>query len=397
MMAKIFPLLRAVSAILSASEAFTKNINDAFYLNAGTYIIKARASGDWGANCYLQLLDITSTTSILENIYKDDKTITLNDTKKMCLRIVFNSGVNVTGLTIYPMIRPAGTSPDYVPHSESVMGEIEDVWAANAYMGAHNLCKIYGTFPKESSGVTATKNADESVTFSGSATAYASFYFCRLDILDIKKSYKVSGLSGTTNMAWGNTYVYTANGTELANITSPNNANDRVMSFSAYPTASYVLFEVKRLNNGAVSGTMYPLITIEDDTSTTYQPYAMTNRELTTKVTLNNYKSDIDIKTQTAYEVLANKIYQCKKDGNLVTMNLEIKSLTEDAAPAGRNWVRIFDLPTAIQPKEVVYFMAVASQESANVMQIWVNTDGVVTARGGSVNAQYYISMIYAV
>lgn len=217
----------------------------------------------------------------------------LNDTWDFYLW--FNSAsVSVNNFTLYPMIRLASVSDStyepWLPDNTELV-----TWEANAVTGVHNFCKVYGTFPKESSGVTATKNADDSITFSGSATAYASFYMLQLDIPDLKKSYFVGGLSGTTNMAWGNTYVYNASGVELANIASPNNSNDRVMDFSAYPTASYVRFEVKRLNNGAVSGTLYPLIKFADDTDSSYQPYAMTNRELTEISVFNKLTSADDL------------------------------------------------------------------------------------------------------
>lgn len=158
-------------------------------------------------------------------------------------------------------------------------------WSESVGYVGKNQIKVYGVFPKTTAGVTVTRNSDDSLSFSGTATGYAGFFMLRYDIKDNSKDYKLTGLATTTtNMAWGNTYVYDNTGTEIANIQSPNNANDRVVNFSQYANAAYVIFEIKRLNNATVGGTAYPMLRPASISDSTYEPYLTPNTEIDNKM-----------------------------------------------------------------------------------------------------------------
>lgn len=105
----------------------------------------------------------------------DVKFVFSNASANFNISITVFSGTSVSNKTFYPMIRPSGTSPDYVPYMESVG---TDVYATKAAVGAEdgcgtNLLLVTGA-TKTQNGVTYTVNADKSITLSGQASSGTS-------------------------------------------------------------------------------------------------------------------------------------------------------------------------------------------------------------------------------
>ena len=193
--------------------------------------------------------------------------------------LYFGSSATVTNI----MVKDSRiTDPTYEPYHPTVEEEIEQIYEDNGVLGAKNLLPnkwLSATLR----GITFTANADGSVTANGTATADAEVS------VDFPVSNLIKGESYILNgcPSGGSVSKYTV---DIFGI--PWNAAD----FPLYrDTGDGVAFTVPRnmqattfrvrvlIANGQTVNNLvfYPMIRLASDPDDTYQPYAMTNKELT--------------------------------------------------------------------------------------------------------------------
>ena len=165
-------------------------------------------------------------------------------------------------------------------------------YADNGVLGAKNLCPRLGN-TTTITGVTFSVDAENIVTVSGIATANTFFASSKFNLK--KGSYVLS-----QGVITGNSDNRMQITKEDSSVVAKVLGNEDSVSFTLdTDTDVYVTI---RINNGTDYTTpkvFKPMITLATDTDSTYAPYAMTNRELTEKVTPSTKQtvtlSDTDI------------------------------------------------------------------------------------------------------
>ena len=152
--------------------------------------------------------------------------------------------------------------------NEALTNEVE----AREALGAHNLLENL-TITQTNRGITQTVNADGSLTYSGSfTTGYTYVSFTLNNKQKFKKgNYKLSGAVSS------NANIKVTSGFDQGAQDSGNGANLSLASDS--DTAIYCFVTIT--DAATLPLTIKPMIRLASDTDPTYQPYAMTNRELT--------------------------------------------------------------------------------------------------------------------
>ena len=199
--------------------------------------------------------------------------------------------------------------------------------------GAHNLLpNVASTEVKN--GITFTVNSDGSVTVSGTASAETTKNI--VTDLSLNGNYILSGCP-----AGGSPSDHTGYNLQAQIDNSYNHVDiGNGYAFSVSAKVNRVLIHIA---NGTVISTpitFKPMIRLASDTDPTYQPYAMTNRELTELVvseifnfsvafesgTPNSYVSvkDVDI-SKSGYEPIAISIYTLGSASTINIMSLQIE------------------------------------------------------------------------
>lgn len=170
---------------------------------------------------------------------------------------------------------------------QTLTNNLSDEVETRAELGAHNLLPNDIT-TQTISGVTFTKNADGSVSLSG--TASEDIYYNLNDTvgntnngwveLEVGKTYIFSG--GDNEDAYGkptlSLYLSRVNGTNTW-INSYESVSNRTISITSN---TKIVATIYIKSDTDTSGyTFKPMIRLASDPSTEYTPYAMTNRELT--------------------------------------------------------------------------------------------------------------------
>ena len=156
--------------------------------------------------------------------------------------------------------------------SDGIYDAIQDVYEVNGVLGAKNLLSMNLTSGRASE-VDFTVNSDGSITLDGTSSAW---FFRNFNYVAYEKSiptgtYKISG--AMTNV----TIKVYADGTAIQIITGNE---EKEFTITDAMQVTYARFEVdgsKTFDNA----TFYPMIRLASDTDATFQPYAMTNKELT--------------------------------------------------------------------------------------------------------------------
>ena len=194
------------------------------------------------------------------------------------IEVAISSGVTVNNLTFKPMLRKATIDdPTYRPYNHQA---IQNQLNAQGVLGAKNLLK--NTYPSQTvSGVTITHNSDDSLSFSGTATAQIVVIIKRLiGTLTAGQKYILSGIKGGSNSTYFMTYNDGSNNPYYINLYD-GDGEFIAVDESTY-TQTYVGLYIRSGQN--MTGiTIKPMIRLASDPDDTYQPYAMTNRELTEK------------------------------------------------------------------------------------------------------------------
>ena len=176
-----------------------------------------------------------------------------------------------------------------VVKSGGVYSAVDDVYKVMGENGAKNLLPypFYGNSTKTLNGITFTDNGDGTVTANGTATADADFYpfFANIGTKELVTlpagKYTISGCpSGGSSTSY---YIYISLWNE-AHTGGVTKGFDYGEGFELTLDEETELrgFIVRVVNGQAVSNlTFKPMIRLASDTDATYQPYAMTNQQMT--------------------------------------------------------------------------------------------------------------------
>lgn len=210
-----------------------------------------------------------------------DSSVAFNTNKEYKIRTIVYSGATVD-TTLYPMLRDADIiDPTYEPYHESVEEEIEQIYADNGVLGAKNLLKNAGSTITQN-GITATYNSDGSILLNGTATANVGLVVSK----DVSNNnflpngkYILSGSAVFSDNCylWINKYV-SGSGSSLVQLRTIGEIE------FAIDTSQYDGIKVGiTVRNGTTLSNFLvkPMIRLASDPDDTYQPYTMTNRELT--------------------------------------------------------------------------------------------------------------------
>ena len=182
------------------------------------------------------------------------------DTLQFTIRVV--SGITFSNVKFYPMLRKAEIEDStYRPYNDqAIQNQIND----KGVLGAKNLLPNTGT-SQTINGVTFTVNADGSITAIGTATNgnAAIVLASNVDYGDTT----ISTYTGVRDTANGYTISDGYVGShDFCGVTYQANNHNVILAV---------------LDTKSVNGTFYPMLRLASDPDDTYQPYAMTNRELT--------------------------------------------------------------------------------------------------------------------
>lgn len=166
---------------------------------------------------------------------------------------------------------------------------VKDVYSVMGEMGAKNLIPYpYYETTKEINDVVVTDNGDGTLTFNGTASANTTVFKYLNNDAAIKiplerRKYKLTfGTDqGTSGFHLGDyRIVKTDNTTQTVNVTGDTIIDNTNGDYLGINAMSVYVAKNKALNNV----TIYPMLRLAEDTDNTYQPYAMTNKQLTEKV-----------------------------------------------------------------------------------------------------------------
>jgi hypothetical protein len=225
--------------------------------------------------------------------YGSGVTIANDDSGKVRVQIVVSPSFTANNLLFKPMIRLASdTDPTYEPYHESVEEEIEQIYADNGVLGAKNLLPISLTTRTEN-GVTVTVNKDSngnvlSVVLNGTSTSSGQYNLNNTSGLLNSLLQKYGDLiwSGCPSRTDCRMYTHISGGSY---VTLTNN-EEKILSASNNYDASILV----QYDNGVTYNnvTFYPMLRLASDPDDTYQPHAMTNRELTENKLDNVFRSN---------------------------------------------------------------------------------------------------------
>ena len=193
--------------------------------------------------------------------------------EEQILMLRINSGKTVSNVKFSPMIRLATdadtTYRPYVPTNAQLLS-----YKDNGVLGAKNFLKNTGT-TRVVSGVTFTVNDDKSITISGSTNNGGSYVVfedaSNPIVVPCDSKFTLGGAFSDGNIE----FILTKSDNTIYTL-SANAGYEKVI-----PAGNYKKVHFYFNQNRAGTYTVKPMITVATDTDPTYQPYAMTNRELT--------------------------------------------------------------------------------------------------------------------
>lgn len=229
----------------------------------------------------------------------DAFTIDASNIKKMYLAVCVGNGATVSNLIFKPMVRLASIKDDtfetYSKTNQELTADSVD-WDSNSILGAHNLYNMKCP-SRTNAGITFTVNDDGTISISGSSTADAYLFsldsttFDQYSTLLHKGTYTVSGSIDNNN-------IY------FAVLTNASGSIERVVTCSTSKEKTFILSEDAKVviqayvtsgQNITTPVTLKPMIRLKSDNNSDFQPYAMTNRELTKDViNLNKITAPFD-------------------------------------------------------------------------------------------------------
>ena len=232
--------------------------------------------------------------------------------------------------------------------SGGVYSAVDDVYGVMGQNGAKNKAKRTGA-TATSNGVTFTVGTNEIVTatWSSTPTGTASHAFSSTGNVYVTggKTYKVSGCPSSGAWESGN-YKYCLQVTNTTDNTVVATDTGSGATFTAVSGKSYSLTLYVGTNAGASGSLSFsPMVYDSADTDPTYQPYAMTNRELTEYMPKSIYVSAVNGMTGGSNAFNTNFIplkgeyvfictAQTRTDGKMVVKANDVEIIADNNAKA---------------------------------------------------------------
>lgn len=330
----------------------------------------------------------TQTTG--ENSCRPNDVVLTNITDGHTIRVFIRvrSGQVITEpITFKPMIADADYTGGYVPYAktnreltsenEALTNNLDDEVETRAKLGAHNFAKCEGTTQIIGSEVQFTVNDDDTVTANTVATTTATRDFVYMNRKIEGGTYKISGspsgsalssysiwigVRDSTDASWTDSqFVYEGEEKEL---TIPNDSA-RVQ----------ILLEVK--SGQTLSNKIFkPLLRLATDTDPTYQPYAMTNRELTAE----NEALVQNINDKFVFDAVVTSV-------NVATL------VTDTLANVGTKFYAALNaLKSALASDEIIELTSF-SVSGFGILQISNSSDGIITSTSTLLSGYHFTSM----
>lgn len=199
-------------------------------------------------------------------------------------RILFNLMANAFDLTSYQKkdltqaVEGATTVEGALgalsTNSQATQSEIANEIATRVKVSGHNIGKITKPSKTGLTGLDFTINSDGSVTVNGTSTANWSFIMNDKMLLKAGSYILSSGIGANSNL-----YAQITNESQSTNIASTANDAEKTFTLNVDTIVVYRIFYLSEqtFNNVVVK----PMIRLATDESADYEPYAMTNQELT--------------------------------------------------------------------------------------------------------------------
>lgn len=175
---------------------------------------------------------------------------------------------------------PSDTSADNkLVNSDKFDTNLNDIWKANGELGAKNLLPYpyYSGVSKTDNGITFTDNGDGSVTVNGTSTGNAQYFFVRGVPVFLPKGRYIMSVSEELPVP----FMWVQLGVGSSTLVQLNQNN--ISRAFEIPTNMNGNIEIKIIilaNMSFNNAIIRPMIRLASDTDDTWQPYAMTNREL---------------------------------------------------------------------------------------------------------------------
>ena len=235
-------------------------------------------SGGVSDSAYLQFWNIDGSGTTKSSKATETTFTFSNQSANFDLSVHIQSGASVSDVVLHPMIRLASVADDtYEPYHESV----EDYMLPQAVqnvMGAKNLLAYpyHDGVSASTNGVDFTVNSDGSITADGTATGgEANFVIADQSNLSLFNS-----LAGKTLILSGSKSSTKCVQMWIQNWGSVN--TDEPFTMPSMSGVQYCNFVLSIKNGATVSNeTFYPMLRLAEYTDPTYEPYAMTNKQLT--------------------------------------------------------------------------------------------------------------------
>lgn len=285
-----------------------------------------------------------------------------------------------TNTTYWQKLTDVGEDLDEL--NEALTDEAE----TRSAMGAKNLLEpVKGS--DTSHGVILTKQTDGSYIISGSmdvGTSYTIFTLNNIMKVERGKTYTLSG--GISNRF----YLEAWSGSDF-------DVKDYGSGVSFTPSADETInCAVIIYSDAVLPQHIYPMIRLATDTDPTYQPYAMTNKELTDAYEL--VTANVTVPTTYVYNA-GSALLAFRKRNGVVSVNHQGAVMM---FPAQDTDYVIGDIPSGFMPNTTRYFACIdISSFNKGVLFTLNSTDGKIHAKGyntgtnGIVNQ--YTEMVYII
>ena len=193
--------------------------------------------------------------------------------------ITFSFGTNISNRISQPML-VEGTEIPYEPYTGGIPApnpdypqELVSVGASGAIdttVAGKNLLPFdYKDSRSESNGVVITTNDDGGINFSGTATGYAGIILHTGTASSFPQVFTLFALGEFSNVA----LIVEFQDADGNSIGDTCTTKAITINLADYPNVAKIRLSVKRQRDGAVSGTIYPMIVAGEATSAEYEPY----------------------------------------------------------------------------------------------------------------------------
>lgn len=297
------------------------------------------------------------------------------------LRVINGATISTT---FYPMIRLASdTDSTYQPYAETnyQLTQNKVDWESNGIIGAKNLLENTAS-TTTTNGVTFTVNSDKSVTISGTSTATFTFPLGYSPVGQYRLTGCPSGGTASTYALYvSNQYLY-----ETGNGLNVNFTDNRLIQIyiSAGQTFSTPI-------------TFYPMIRLVTDTDDTYQPYTMTNQQLTERISKLTpcFARLFDSDGWTTPAVYSNRCTidsgGYKTENGYCYVSIQITLAIDTTADT----LTVYELPHAYTDNLAFISVASTSQFRVTIKNPNLQYGGIYVGSGSSTSTTAHIMAIY--